>query len=209
VFGPTLTCLLAIQFSNLRNSDRFWYENDLPPSSFKLEQLQAIRRVSLSGLLCEARGVGTAQPKAFIREDPYLNAKLSCDQLSGLDLAPWKAESNEEVDEIPEEESEVYSIFEEVNPSLMQQAISNAMAKLNERKSLEYQSWLERRFSKCFLLGNLDLRPFIFAGGGISAKTPDGTAASFSKANRNALKIANSSLFYELTSNEIVQSIHK
>lgn len=44
-------------------------------------------------------------------------------------------------------------------------------------------------------------------GGSIDARTPDGTAASFSKANRNALKIANSSLFFEFVSNEIVNAM--
>jgi hypothetical protein len=34
VLGPTFTCLLAQQFISVRNSDRFWYENDIPPSSF-------------------------------------------------------------------------------------------------------------------------------------------------------------------------------
>lgn len=72
VFGPTLSCLLALQFANIRNSDRFWYENDIPPSSLTLEQLQAVRRVSLAGLLCESNDIKISQPKAFIREDPYL-----------------------------------------------------------------------------------------------------------------------------------------
>lgn len=72
VFGPTLTCLLTLQFQNLRNSDRFWYENDIPPSSLTIEQLQAIRRVTLAGLMCEAGGVVKSQSKTFIREDPYL-----------------------------------------------------------------------------------------------------------------------------------------
>lgn len=44
-------------------------------------------------------------------------------------------------------------------------------------------------------------------GGGIDARTPDGTAASFSKANRNALRMANSSLFFEFASNEILNSM--
>lgn len=72
VFGPTLSCLLSLQFANLRNSDRFWYENDIPPSSLNLEQLQAIRRTSLSGILCTASNLKRTQPKAFIQEDPYL-----------------------------------------------------------------------------------------------------------------------------------------
>lgn len=72
VFGPTLSCLLSIQFATLRNADRFWYENDIPPSSLSLDQLQAIRRVSLSGLMCTAGILKRAQPKAFIKEDPYL-----------------------------------------------------------------------------------------------------------------------------------------
>lgn len=72
VFGPTLSCLLSLQFATLRNSDRFWYENDIPPSSLNLEQLQAVRRVTLSGLLCTAGGLKRSQPKAFIKEDPYL-----------------------------------------------------------------------------------------------------------------------------------------
>lgn len=50
---------------------------------------------------------------------------------------------------------------------------------------------------------------FNFAEGGIDARSPDGTAASFSKANRNALHMANSSLFYELASNEILNTLHK
>lgn len=72
IFGPTLSCLLSIQFDTLRNSDRFWYENDIPPSSLDLDQLKAIRRVTLSGLLCTAGTLKRLQPKAFIKEDPYL-----------------------------------------------------------------------------------------------------------------------------------------
>lgn len=72
IFGSTLSCLLSIQFDKLRNSDRFWYENDIPPSSLNLDQLSAIRRVTLSGLLCTAGALKRSQPKAFIKEDPYL-----------------------------------------------------------------------------------------------------------------------------------------
>lgn len=189
VFGPTLTCLLAVQFANLRISDRFWYENDLPPSSLSLEQLQSIRRISLSGLLCGAKGISKAQPKAFIREDPYLNARLTCDHLSGLDLSSWKALEPETVDEL---EDLVYTTeapeLEELSSDLIQEAIERAKNELNIRNKFTYDSWL--------------------AQGGIDARSPEGTAASFSKANRNAVLIGNSSIFYELASNEILNTLH-
>lgn len=189
VFGPTLTCLLAIQFANVRISDRFWYENDLPPSSLNIDQLQAIRRTTLSGLLCAANGVSRSQPKAFIREDPYLNARLACDQLTGLDLTAWKTDEVEIVDETIEiGETEHTPELEELNSELVEEALERARQELNTRKKLEYESWMNQ--------------------GGIDARSPDGTAASFSKANRNALTIANSSHFYELVTNELVNTLH-
>ncbi|KAL7044613.1 hypothetical protein ACKWTF_002002 [Chironomus riparius] len=189
VFGPTLTCLFAIQFSNLRVSDRFWYENDLPPSSLNIDQLQAIRRISLSGLLCAADGVKASQPKAFLREDPYLNAQLSCDHLSGLDLSAWKSEEVEVVIEtfdttisthIPE--------LADLSSELINDAFGKAKIEMMNRNRFEYESWL--------------------AQGGIDARSPDGTAASFSKANKNALLIANSSHFYEIATNELLGTLH-
>lgn len=72
VFGPTISCIMALQFTHVRTSDRFWYENDIPPSSLSIEQLQSIRKTSLSGLLCSSSGVSRSQPKAFFREDIFL-----------------------------------------------------------------------------------------------------------------------------------------
>ncbi len=33
VIGPTLGCLLGQQFQILKKGDRFWYENNIPPSA--------------------------------------------------------------------------------------------------------------------------------------------------------------------------------
>jgi peroxidase len=189
VFGPTLTCLLAVQFANLRVSDRFWYENDLPPSSLSDQQLQAVRRVTLSGLLCAADGTTRSQPKVFIREDPYLNAQLSCGHHSGLDLSAWKSEEVEIVIETLDTtiESHVPEL-EDLNTEIVNDALQRAREKMLDRHRFEYESWLSQ--------------------GGIDARSSDGTAASFSKANRNALLIANSSHFYELATNELINSLH-
>ena len=147
VFGPTLTCLMAIQFANMRSSDRFWYENDLPPSSLTLPQLQAIRRVTLSGLLCETKDVQRAQPKAFIREDPYLNARLSCEQVAGLDVSAWRSEQDDVVEEYMQEEQPTPPEFEELNMDVISSAINKAKTKLNERKRQEYEAWVRRKYS--------------------------------------------------------------
>lgn len=73
VVGPTLGCMLRKQFGLLRRSDRFWYENDLPPSSLTPEQLTEIRKTTIAGLLCvNTLGLDKIQPKAFLQEDPYL-----------------------------------------------------------------------------------------------------------------------------------------
>lgn len=73
VFGPTFSCLLANQFSLVKNSDRFWYENDFPPSTFGKNQLQEIRQSTLARILCaNFEDVTTIQPKAFIDRDDYL-----------------------------------------------------------------------------------------------------------------------------------------
>ena len=34
VVGPTFGCLLGQQFQILKKGDRFWYENNIPPSAY-------------------------------------------------------------------------------------------------------------------------------------------------------------------------------
>lgn len=73
IVGGTFACLLREQFILLKQSDRFWYENDLPPSSLTTEQLAEIKKITLAGLLCANTDyLDKIQPKAFVQEDPYL-----------------------------------------------------------------------------------------------------------------------------------------
>ena len=34
VVGPTFACLLGQQFQIIKKADRFWYENNIPPSAY-------------------------------------------------------------------------------------------------------------------------------------------------------------------------------
>uniref|UniRef100_T1KSA2 Uncharacterized protein n=1 Tax=Tetranychus urticae TaxID=32264 RepID=T1KSA2_TETUR len=94
VVGPTFTCLLARQFNALRRGDRYWYENDLPPSGFTKAQLKEIRKASLARLIC-ANGDNMAfvQPSTMVLSDAYLNAFQYCSNIPTMSLEPWKTES--------------------------------------------------------------------------------------------------------------------
>ncbi|XP_074094039.1 uncharacterized protein LOC141524212 [Cotesia typhae] len=201
--GPTFSCLLINQLAKLKNSDRFWYENDLPPSSFTGEQLKAIKRVSLSNLLCANAAVSTIQPMAFIQSDEYLNAKIDCDRFAPLDLTAWREKTdniNEDADKSPEvsqddkmtplkvQSNQWINKESLINPEVLSLALKKAEQDLISRKKLEYNSWLEQRTA--------------------DPRSPAGTAASFSKANKDALILANSSIFYELITNEIINGAH-
>ncbi|KAL3249344.1 hypothetical protein MRX96_056063 [Rhipicephalus microplus] len=48
--GPTLTCLLSLQFAKLRDADRLWYLNE---GTFTAEQREELKRSSLARVLCE------------------------------------------------------------------------------------------------------------------------------------------------------------
>ncbi|XP_058790188.1 uncharacterized protein LOC131663675 [Phymastichus coffea] len=192
--GPTFACLLREQLIKLRNSDRFWYENDIPPSSLKPEQLTEIRKVSLSGILCANADIAKIQPKAFIQQDPYLNAKIDCNRHGLLDLSAWREESipvavtDNHMEMTPGLSNTASSLLSEINEDMIKDAVKKAEQDLLMRKQLEYNSWLEQQTA--------------------DPKSPLGTAASFSKANKDALSLANSSILYELATNELVNGIH-
>ncbi|XP_063868298.1 peroxidasin-like [Scylla paramamosain] len=97
--GPTFGCILGIQFRNLRCCDRFWYENADPLVRFTDPQLTEIRKVTLAKLLCDnCDNVESEQRSVFDLPDPFLNPRLSCRDLPGVNLELWKEEHEEEED---------------------------------------------------------------------------------------------------------------
>lgn len=187
--GPTFVCLLKQQFVKLRNSDRFWYENDIPPSGLTPAQLSEIRKVSLAGILCANTEMTRIQHKSFFQQDPYLNVRIICNQHDVLDLSPW----NEDPMPPPINDNfmsttEATEIIPEISSEVISAALKKAVEDLIQRKQLEYKSWMEQRYA--------------------DPKSPAGTAASFSKANKDALLLANSSILFELATNEIINGPH-
>lgn len=71
--GPTFGCILGVQFKNLRNCDRFWYENSDPLIRFTDAQLSEIRKITLSKIICDnCEKVDSEQRSSFDLPDPFL-----------------------------------------------------------------------------------------------------------------------------------------
>ena len=51
VVGPTFGCLLGQQFEILKKGDRFWYENNIPPSALSKGELAGGGRERGTGLI--------------------------------------------------------------------------------------------------------------------------------------------------------------
>ena len=98
--GPTFNCILSKQFEALRDGDRYYYEN---PSVFTSAQLNSIKKVTMSTILCNnLKGIVSIQPNAF-RTPEYQgsNTRKVCDSIPKLDLTPWKEtllSQNDQVD---------------------------------------------------------------------------------------------------------------
>ncbi|NXU94274.1 PERL Lactoperoxidase, partial [Xiphorhynchus elegans] len=86
--GPLLACILGTQFRNLRDGDRFWWEN---PGVFTLQQLQALRKITLSKVFCANTHI-QKMPRDVFRINSYPEDFVDCQEIDALDLSPWKDE---------------------------------------------------------------------------------------------------------------------
>ncbi|XP_078333074.1 salivary peroxidase/catechol oxidase-like isoform X2 [Crassostrea virginica] len=86
--GPLFECLLGHQFRDLKQGDRYWYET-IGVEGFKYRQLQEIRKVSLSKILCETLGLKKIQKNAFSIPDDKTNPVVSCSSLPFIDFSKW------------------------------------------------------------------------------------------------------------------------
>lgn len=87
--GPTFAGIFALQFLNLRRTDRFFYNYNVnQPTGFRSAQLAQIQRVSLARIICDNsdRSITTIQPKVFRTPDDLLNKPVPCTNLYGIDF---------------------------------------------------------------------------------------------------------------------------
>lgn len=93
MLGPTFACLMGRQFNKFRYGDRFWYENSGWPSSFTLEQLQEIRKIRLSRLICDnGDDIESIQVYAMVLPDHDINPRVPCKSgiLRSIDFSKWR-----------------------------------------------------------------------------------------------------------------------
>jgi len=90
--GPTLSCILGLQFQHLKFGDRFWYETSDFPANFTPGQLAEIRRITLSQFLCRTMiDNPQIQPRALLTRQIAENQLVNCDSLPDLNWDLWKS----------------------------------------------------------------------------------------------------------------------
>ncbi|XP_072494220.1 myeloperoxidase-like [Notamacropus eugenii] len=84
--GPLLSCLIGRQFQQIRDGDRFWWEN---PEVFIDEQIESLKNVSLSVLFCDNTHLSEVPIDVF-QVNNYPEDFVNCTEFEKLDLSPWK-----------------------------------------------------------------------------------------------------------------------
>ncbi|XP_043472374.1 chorion peroxidase-like [Leptopilina heterotoma] len=90
--GPTFACIIAQQFSNLKNGDRFWFENSNVENKFTPEQLTQIRSTTLTQVLCQTiENIESIQPFVMLLPDNFKNQRMSChsSKIGNINVNAW------------------------------------------------------------------------------------------------------------------------
>ncbi|CAB4069743.1 PXDN [Lepeophtheirus salmonis] len=83
ILGPVFKCILGDQFARLKLGDRYFYDLGIDKNiAFTNEQLNEIRKVSMSRILCDnSDSITMIQPRAFRNMDRR-NKLTSCSSSS-------------------------------------------------------------------------------------------------------------------------------
>ncbi|XP_048413029.2 eosinophil peroxidase-like isoform X3 [Stegostoma tigrinum] len=75
--GPLFACLIGQQFKNLRDGDRFWWQNK---GVFTDNQQQALQHISFSRVICENSKIEEL-PRDVFRYRPYPEGYVKCNHI--------------------------------------------------------------------------------------------------------------------------------
>lgn len=84
--GPTLACIIGLQFKALKVGDRFYYENNEPFAGFRLPQIDQIKKTTLAQVICRNMNIGKIQKNVFIHGLPEVDC---ADIQDDIDLTHW------------------------------------------------------------------------------------------------------------------------
>ncbi|CAF0930096.1 unnamed protein product [Brachionus calyciflorus] len=87
----TFACIVMKQMTDLKNGDRFYYENgpNVNPSAFSLDQLAQIKQVTLAGLICNNYDLPTIPQNVFLNPSTS-NPIVNCSSLTNqINLSKW------------------------------------------------------------------------------------------------------------------------
>lgn len=85
MLGATAGCIVAKTFRDLKYADRFFYERK-SSVGFNEDQLNSIKNVTMSRVLCGTIGVEKIQKFAFFVPNKQWNPVVECDTIPGIDL---------------------------------------------------------------------------------------------------------------------------
>ncbi|XP_012940602.1 chorion peroxidase [Aplysia californica] len=84
--GEVFTCILALQFRDLKFGDRFWYENQADPTTaFTPAQIAQVNSFSLAKVICDVTGISRIQPNLFLTPVGS-NTRMRCSGYRDLNI---------------------------------------------------------------------------------------------------------------------------
>ncbi|XP_050523245.1 peroxidase-like isoform X1 [Daktulosphaira vitifoliae] len=91
IVGPTARCIIADNFYRSKVGDRFFYDVTGQPGSFSSEQINEIKKISLSNIICATSNVDHVQRDTFKRvdHDLFKYSKLLCKDEYNINFDPW------------------------------------------------------------------------------------------------------------------------
>nr|KAF6301137.1 myeloperoxidase [Pipistrellus kuhlii] len=85
--GPLLACIIGTQFRQLRDGDRFWWQNK---GIFTTQQQQALARISLPRIICDNTGITTVSKNNIFMSNRFPRDFVNCTSVPKFDLASWR-----------------------------------------------------------------------------------------------------------------------